>query len=54
VYISYVSRLSARYSILPHNDGYDASAANRFGLEQARPLIVSAVKEDITVTAPEF
>ncbi|MCY3019336.1 MAG: glycosyl hydrolase [Planctomycetota bacterium] len=28
-----------RYRILPHQGGFDASAANRFGLEQAQPLV---------------
>jgi alpha-mannosidase len=33
-----------RYRILPHNTKYDAVAANRFGLEQAQPLIMIPVK----------
>jgi hypothetical protein len=37
--------LRFRYRILPHNTGYDASEANRFGLEQAQPLIPIPVKE---------
>lgn len=34
-----------RYRLLPHN-GYDAVAANRFGLEQAQPLVHVAAAND--------
>jgi len=37
--------LNFRYRILPHSYGYDAVKANRFGLEQAQPLIAAPVKE---------
>ena len=43
--------LTFRYSILPHNAAYDASAANRFGMEQARQLIVVPGK---VAVAPPF
>jgi alpha-mannosidase len=38
------------YALLPHNTGYDAVAANRFGMEQNRPLIASTVKGKIDLT----
>lgn len=41
-----------RYGILPHGAGYDAVAANRFGLEQARPLVASAGKTPAPVIPP--
>jgi hypothetical protein len=34
-----------RYRILPHN-GYDAAVANRFGIEQAQPLVSFAAKNN--------
>ncbi|MBN8458245.1 MAG: glycosyl hydrolase [Verrucomicrobia bacterium] len=33
-----------RYGLLAHDHAFDAAAANRFGLEQARPLVVSTGK----------
>ena len=44
--------LTFRYGILPHNSGFDAAASNRFGLEQARPLIATPAKESVAVTPP--
>ena len=44
--------LTFRYGILPHNTGYDAAAANRFGLEQARPLIAAETAKSVAVTPP--
>ncbi|MEI7525296.1 MAG: glycoside hydrolase family 38 C-terminal domain-containing protein [Mariniphaga sp.] len=41
-----------RYRILPHG-GYDVAAANRFGLEQAQPLIAFAAKNN-AVSKPLF
>lgn len=35
-----------RYAILPYNTKGDLASSNRFGLEQFRPLVVSAVKDD--------
>ena len=43
--------LTFRYSILPHNTPYEAAAANRFGMEQARPLIAAPGK---TTVIPPF
>ena len=41
-----------RYRILPHG-AYDVAAANRFGLEQAQPLITFAAKNN-AVSKPLF
>ncbi|HVI44612.1 MAG TPA: glycoside hydrolase family 38 C-terminal domain-containing protein [Chitinophaga sp.] len=38
-------KLRFRYRILPHQHGYDAVKANRFGLEQSQPLVATPVKE---------
>ncbi len=35
-----------RYAILPYNTKGNLASSNRFGLEQFRPLVVSAVNED--------
>jgi alpha-mannosidase len=43
--------LTFRYSILPHNSAYEGSAANRFGMEQARQLTVVPGK---VAVAPPF
>jgi hypothetical protein len=45
-------RLNFRYRILPHQHAFDAVKANRFGLEQSQPLIVSPVKRKINLQAP--
>ena len=45
--LSQEGKLQFRYRILLHNTKYDAGSANRFGLEQAQPLIANPVKEDI-------
>jgi alpha-mannosidase len=47
--LSQEGRITFRYRILPHKTGYDAAAANRFGMEQARPLIAAAVKEKVAI-----
>lgn len=47
--LSQEGKIVFRYRILPHNDAYDAASSNRFGLEQAQPLIVSTLKNDIPV-----
>jgi hypothetical protein len=44
--LSQEGKIMYRYRILPHNSGYDAGLANRFGLEQVQPLIVSPIKND--------
>jgi hypothetical protein len=41
--------LQFRYRLLPHNDGYDAGIANRFGMEQAQPLVLTPLKENVQV-----
>ena len=35
-----------RYRLLPHNSKFDASAINRFGLEQAQPLVAVNLQEN--------
>lgn len=47
--LSQEGRLTFRYRILPHGTGYDAVAANRFGMEQSRPLIASRVRGNVKV-----
>lgn len=44
--------LTFRYSILPRHTPYDAAVANRFGMEQARPLIAAQTREAVNVTPP--
>lgn len=39
-------KIQFRYRILPHNTKYNAASANRFGLEQAQPLIAASLKTD--------
>jgi len=39
-------KIQFRYRILPHNAKYNAASANRFGLEQAQPLIAASLKPD--------
>lgn len=43
--------LNFRYRILPHQYGYDAVKANRFGLDQAQPLIATPAKEKVNLKA---
>jgi alpha-mannosidase len=50
--LSQEGKINFRYRLLPHQSGYDAVRANRFGLEQAQPLIASPVKERVSVNAP--
>jgi alpha-mannosidase len=38
-----------RYRLLPHNGGYDAVAANRFGLEQAQPPVYVMADKDPSI-----
>ncbi|SDS35228.1 Glycosyl hydrolases family 38 N-terminal domain-containing protein [Mucilaginibacter mallensis] len=47
--LSQGGKLNFRYRILPHQYGYDAVKANRFGLEQSQPLIATPVKEKIII-----
>ncbi len=44
--LSQEGKIQFRYRILPHSSKYDAAAANRFGLEQVQPLIMTPVKRD--------
>ncbi|MBI5009481.1 MAG: glycosyl hydrolase, partial [Bacteroidia bacterium] len=44
--------VSFRYRILPHNTKYDAASANRFGLEQAQPLIATTQKKGMITEQP--
>ncbi len=48
--LSQAGKIEFRYRLLPHNSGYDAGLSNRFGLEQAQPLIVSSLKDTIQCT----
>ena len=47
--LSQGGRIVLRYRILPHASGYDAVAANRFGMEQSRPLIVARARNAIAI-----
>lgn len=49
--LSQAGKIAFRYRILLHNSNYDATVANRFGLEQAQPLIATTVKEDYNGSA---
>ena len=42
-------KIPFRYRLLPHTTGYNAVAANRFGVEQAQPLIETPVKDDLPI-----
>ena len=44
--LSQEGKIRFRYRLLPHNSEYDAAASNRFGLEQAQPLVSTPVKAD--------
>lgn len=46
--------LTFRYGILPRNTPYDAAVANRFGMEQARPLIAARTGTTVNVTPLVF
>lgn len=45
--LSQEGKIEFRYMILPHNSAYDAGLSNRFGLEQAQPLIAAPVNKNI-------
>ncbi|MCU7552241.1 glycoside hydrolase [Chitinophagaceae bacterium LB-8] len=45
--LSQEGRLEFRYRLLPHNTAYDAAMANRFGMEQSQPLVVSPLKQKL-------
>jgi alpha-mannosidase len=42
--LSQEGKIQFRYRLFPHNSNYDAAASNRFGLEQAQPLVSVPVK----------
>lgn len=44
--LSQKGTLVFQYRILPHDSAFNAVSANRFGMEQAQPLIVSFVDKD--------
>ncbi len=44
--------LTFRYGILPRNTPFDVAVANRFGMEQARPLIAARTGTTVNVTPP--
>ena len=48
--LSQEGKIQFRYRILPHNTKYNAGFSNRFGMEQAQPLIATPVKSDYNVT----
>lgn len=50
--LSQEGKINFRYRMLPHQHAYDPVKANRFGLEQAQPLIATPVKEKSTVKPP--
>jgi alpha-mannosidase len=50
--LSQEGKINFRYRMLPHQYAYDPVKANRFGLEQAQPLIATPVKEKVNVNAP--
>lgn len=50
--LSQEGKVQFRYRILPHNVKYDAALANRFGIEQAQPLIAAPVRADFTEKIP--
>ena len=45
--LSQEGKIQFRYRIQPHNAPYDASSSNRFGLEQAQPLIITTVDKGL-------
>ncbi len=50
--LSQEGKINFSYRMLPHQYAYDPVKANRFGLEQAQPLIATPVKEKSTVKPP--
>jgi alpha-mannosidase len=42
--LSQEGKVLFRYKIFPHNNGYNADMASKFGMEQSQPLIVVPVK----------
>ena len=50
--LSQEGKIQFRYRILPHNSNYDAVVSNRFGMEQAEPLILSPIKANFKLKPP--
>ncbi len=50
--LSQEGRIVFRYRILPHQYGYDPALADRFGLDQAQPLVVAPVKAGFNPSGP--
>ena len=50
--LSQEGKINFRYRMWPHQHAYDPVKANRFGLEQARPLIAAPVTEEPNVQSP--
>jgi hypothetical protein len=50
--LSQEGKIRFRYRIFPHNSGYNAAESNRFGLDQAQPLVATTVNEDFTTNTP--
>jgi len=50
--LSQEGKIQFRYRILPHSKEYNAAVANRFGIEQAQPLIATPVKADFNEKPP--
>jgi alpha-mannosidase len=52
--LSQEGKITFRYILLPHNSKYDSSVSNRFGLEQAQPMVATPVKESFRSINPLF
>ena len=50
--LSQEGKIRFRYRIFPHYYEYEPAMANRFGLEQAQPLVISFVKEGFKPDSP--
>jgi alpha-mannosidase len=48
--LSQEGKIEFRYRILPHNTKYNVAFSNRFGMEQAQPLLVTPVKSGYSST----
>jgi alpha-mannosidase len=50
--LSQEGKIRFRYRIFPHNSEYNAAESNRFGLDQAQPLVATPVNEDFRTNTP--
>ncbi|MGN7889850.1 glycoside hydrolase family 38 C-terminal domain-containing protein [Dyadobacter endophyticus] len=50
--LSQQGKMEFRYRILPRNAAYDAGRANRFGVEQAQPLMATAIDKTMRIESP--